>query len=231
MPIAIRGCGVQLRKHPLPPKKPLELLSEEGLAPYRVVSKSKIDNPEILRELGTEEYIQWDLQDLDAAYNSPVRRCQLSITYYELPGVVPHVPDECYLGVGLQKLSWGGVTFQVHENGAKKEIQGRYVIFSGTGSGGWRSAAKFPILYLFNTNGVYAAGREDVRSSLVRNIRGKYSYFSKVEWKFFNISALGAEIHPSKEEAVAASNKLLTVLLPVLEAEHWPDWPVVDDKD
>jgi hypothetical protein len=30
-------------------------------------------------------------------------------------------------------------------------------------------------------------------------------------------------IYPSREEAIAASAKLLNVLLPVLEKEHWPD--------
>jgi len=29
---------------------------------------------------------------------------------------------------------------------------------------------------------------------------------------------------PSKEQAVAAGEKLLAVVLPILEREHWPDW-------
>jgi hypothetical protein len=31
-------------------------------------------------------------------------------------------------------------------------------------------------------------------------------------------------VAPSKEEAVAAGEKLLAVVLPVLEEEHWPDF-------
>jgi hypothetical protein len=33
-----------------------------------------------------------------------------------------------------------------------------------------------------------------------------------------------SSIAPSEEQAVAASEKLLTVILPILEQEHWPDW-------
>jgi hypothetical protein len=105
----------------------------------------------------------------------------------------------------------------------------RCVVFGGTASSHWRSDLKFPVLYLFNVNGDYAGSREEARIILNRNLFGKYSYFSKVEWKFFN-TRFGQTIYPSKEEAVTAGEKLLAVVLPVLEREHWPDWPVVNDK-
>jgi hypothetical protein len=50
---------------------------------------------------------------------------------------------------------------------------------------------------------------------------GKYSYFSKVEWKFYNIK-FGSSTYPDKQEASAASEKLLGVILPILEKDHWP---------
>ena len=81
-------------------------------------------------------------------------------------------------------------------------------------------------MYLFRANGDYVNSREDVRLVLNENIRGKHSYFSKVEWKFFNtgFSVAGKQVgvYPTKEEAVMASQKLLDVILPVLEKEHWP---------
>jgi hypothetical protein len=50
------------------------------------------------------------------------------------------------------------------------------------------------------------------------------SEFSKVEWKFFNTGLAGQQgsVYPTKEEAVTASQKLLGVILPILEKEHWP---------
>ena len=96
-------------------------------------------------------------------------------------------------------------------------------MFSSKKSGLWQGDTKFPVLYLFNVNATYAGSREEARLILNRNIRGKYSYFCKVEWNFFNIK-LGAKIYPGKDEAVEASQKLLSVILPVLEEKHWPDW-------
>ncbi|MCJ7729861.1 MAG: RNA binding protein fox-1 homolog [Sedimentisphaerales bacterium] len=76
-------------------------------------------------------------------------------------------------------------------------------------------------MYTFSVNGEYAAGREDARLVLNKNLFGKFSYFSKVEWKFYN-SRFGRVTYPNKQEALAASEKLLAVILPVLEREHWP---------
>jgi hypothetical protein len=57
---------------------------------------------------------------------------------------------------------------------------------------------------------------------LDKNLFGKHSYFSKVELKFFN-TRFGTRIYPAKKEAIAASQKLLSTLLPVLEKEYWPE--------
>jgi len=222
MSIAIKSFGVYLKKEPFPLKKPLELLDEKGLAPYKVVSKDEIENKEIVKALGTEDYIQWVLEDPDAAAGSAVRKCSLFITYYELPDPrVVHVPDECYMGVGYQRLTSGTVLLEIDKEGIKERFSAKYVVFSGTDSSQWRSDTKFLVLYLFNVNRKYKGTREKARFTLNKNLRGKHSYFSKVEWKFFN-TRFGRAIYPSKEEAIAASQKLLSVILPILEKEHWP---------
>ncbi|MGA2093785.1 MAG: hypothetical protein ABSH16_10320, partial [Sedimentisphaerales bacterium] len=59
------------------------------------------------------------------------------------------------------------------------------------------------------------------RRILNKNLFGKFSYFSKVEWKFYG-NNFGRMIYPDKQEAVAASEKLLKVILPVLEQQCWP---------
>ena len=221
MSFIIKGFGVYLSKEPLPLKKSLELLDENGLAPYEVVSKDKIDNEQILKGLGTEDYIQWRLKDTDVPANSPVRYCSLFITYYALPDQVPHVPEECYTGSGYQRLSSDSVTLRINEGGVEKEIPGRYLIFAATDSARWMGSTKFPVLYFFKVNEDYGNSREDARLALNKNIYGKHSYFCKVEWKFFN-RRFGALIYPTKEEAIKASQKLLGLILPVLEREHWP---------
>jgi hypothetical protein len=222
MSVAIKTFGIYLKKEPWPLKKSLDLLDEKGLAPYKVVSKDKIESKDVVDSLGTKDYIQWLLQDLDAPANSAVRYCSLLITYYELADKVPHVPEECYMGSGFQRLASDSVTIKL----GTQKIPARYIVFTGTESDYWQKSTKFPILYFFRVNKEYANSREETRFILNKNIRSKHSYFCKVEWKFFNMG-FGAErggksIYPDKEEAITASQKLLSVILPILEKEHWP---------
>ncbi len=93
----------------------------------------------------------------------------------------------------------------------------------------WQTASKFFVFYTFSANGAYVAGRTGIRIKMETNLTGKYSYFSKVEWQFYN-EEFGVRIYPTKEEAVTANQKFLGVILPILEREHWPDWPVVNGK-
>lgn len=222
MSYAITKFGIYLKKDPWPLKKSLDLLDEKGLAPYKVVSKDKIQSEDVVDSLGTKDYIQWVLENLDAPADSAVRYCSLFITYYELPDKVPHVPEECYMGSGFQRLTSDSVAIGL----GAREIPARCLVFTKTDSDYWQRSAKFPVLYLFRANGDYVNSREDVRLVLNENIRGKHSYFSKVEWKFFNtgLSVAGRQgsVYPAKEEAVTASQKLLSVILPILEKEHWP---------
>ncbi len=224
MSMAIRHFGVYLEKEPMPLKKSLDLLDAGGLGPYKVVSKDQITNKDILKSLGTEDYIQWVLEDTEAPPQSSVRHCLLLITYYDLPDRVPHVPEECYTGSGHQRVTSEGLSFEIASPGRAwvREIPIRYLVFSSTGKSLWQSEVRFPVLYLFSVNGEYANSREDARLALNKNIFGKYSYFSKVEWKFYNPGA--GKTYPVKDEAVTASKKLLKVILPVLERRHWPQW-------
>jgi len=210
-----------VKKEPFPLKKSLNLLDEKALAPYSVISKQQITNHEIIESLGTEDYIQWILEDPEESADSPVQKCSLFITYYGIPDKVPHVPEECYTGGGHQRLTSDGVIFEINVNNIMRKIPARYLVFASTNSDYWGMDTKFPILYLFNVNKVYANSRDDVRFTLNKNIFSKYSYFSKVEWKFFN-NRFNKPMYPSKKEAIIASQKLLSVILPILENEHWP---------
>lgn len=228
MPIAIESLNVYLEKKPLPLRKSLDLLDEQSLVHYKVISSQMKMSEELVKALGTREYAQWVLEDTRADIESHVRMCSLFITYYDMADAVLHVPGECYIGVGYQRLGAPkGVTFRLKRDGGKQKLPGSCVIFSGAASSHWLGDVKFPVLYLFNVNGTYAGGREKTRAVLQTTF-GKFSYYSKIEWKFFN-SRLGQEVYPTEDEAIQASGRLLSVILPVLQKEHWPQWPVVDD--
>jgi len=214
-------------KEPLPLKKPLDLLDEEDLTPYKVISKTKIENKQIVKELGTQDYIQWVLEDTDVVADSGVRRLLLFITYYELPDKVPHVPEECWTGGGYERLASDSITLEINGNGGfRKNIRGKCLVFGTPKSSLWQSRGKFPILYFFRVNGKYVGSREEARITLNKNIFGKYSYFSKVEL------ALNQSVDaPDKEETLAVGQKLFSVILPILEREHWPDWPALSEVE
>ena len=219
MSIAIERFQIYLAKEPLPLKKSLALLDENGLGSYKVVSKIKIENEEVIKSLGTEDYIQWVLEDSEVGPQSYVRRCLLFITYYGLPDQVPHVPEECYIGGGYQKFGSEVVVFEINRGGFSTEVPVRHLVFGRKDTAYLRSGAKFGVLYFFKVNGLYANSREQARIILNKNLFRKSSYFCKVELAFNQMFAA-----PAKEEAVAAGEKLLTVILPILEKEHWPDW-------
>lgn len=75
MPLLIKGLGGYLKKEPLPLKKSLDFLDENSLGSYKVLSKPKIAYDEVVESLGTEDYIQWILEDTQVPADSSVRKC------------------------------------------------------------------------------------------------------------------------------------------------------------
>ncbi len=231
---AIEWSGAKFKKLPIPLRKSLDDLDESKLSPYRVVLKSKIDNPDVLEALGTEDYIRWELEDTEADALSPTRYCSLFITYYTGdPDRVPHVPEECFTGTGYQLFSRQEVTLTLdigqaqiagpRTNKGKVAFGARYLGFSRKNTNVWMSDLKFGVMYFFKANGKFASSRAGTRAIMGKNLFGTYSYFSKVEWKFYG-KGPGSIIYGNKADVLSAGEKLISLLLPLLETEHWPDW-------
>jgi hypothetical protein len=127
------------------------------------------------------------------------------------------------MGAGYQRLGNSeGIVFEVKKKGVETTIPGRYVRFSRPAREGFGGGNTFLVMYLFNVNGQYAGSRTDARIIMNKSLLSRYSYYSKVEWKFFN-KRLGQVVYPTKEQAILASAKLLSSVLPILEREHWPE--------
>ncbi len=216
--VAEKQIGLYLKKEPRPLKKPLSAMDEAKLAPYRVAARLSIENEEVLKSLGTQDYIQWVLEDPRVPADSATRNVLLFITYYKLPDRVPHVPEECYTGGGYRRIATDGVAFQVASPDSARNIPGRYLLFGASAGNVLQGGGQFPVLYLFRVNGEYAGSRDDARMALNKNIFGKHAYFCKIELVFNQ-----GYVAPAKAAATQASEKLLSVILPLLEQEHWPD--------
>ena len=127
----------------MPLKKSLDRLDEKDLAPYKVVSKEKIQNPDTLKALGTKDYIQWILEDTGQAANSPAKEFLLFITYYKLPDRVPHVPEECWTGGGYQKIGSESVTFEINNGeGFDMNVSAKHLVFAPKKTRFWQGGER-----------------------------------------------------------------------------------------
>lgn len=217
-------------KQALPLQKPLELIDENSLGRYKIIRNSRIENDDVVEELGTHDYLQCLLEDTQASDQSPVKYCSLFITYYTGdPDTVPHVPDECYVGSGSIKETSELIEFTVKNalgdasdpssEHSTVKLKASRIVFRRPGTEIWDTAAKFSRLYFFKVNGQYSGSRNATRAIMSKNLWGKYSYFSKFEWEFY-----GASSRPDREQIIQASTEMLSTVLPVIERDHWPDW-------
>ena len=78
------------------------------------------------------------------------------------------------------------------------------------------------VLYTFHVNGEFRATRTGVRG-LLGNPLNRYAYFSKVEVTFGANDAL-----PPVDEGLVAGKKFLQAVIPILLADHWPDWEAAE---
>lgn len=219
MSVMIKALGGCLVKQPMPLRKSFAQMDEASLHPFSIVSKHRIENQDILKSLGTEDYIQWVLEDPQPGEAPDSQAVMLFLTYYGLPDRVPHVPEECYLGGGFQCLATDSLSIPLGEPGAAAPIPVRYLLFGEADTGLVGSNGRVPVVYLFRVNGQYAGSRDEARMLLNKNLFGKSSYFSKVELVFNQGPA-----RLTREQTVVRAARLLNVLLPILEREHWPLW-------
>ncbi len=217
----ISSLQIYLTKLPIDLKASFDDLSEEKLleAGYKVVNKSRITNRDVERELGTTEYLIWELEDLTVDQADSARFCSLFITYYTgINDRIPHVPEECYFGAGSRVKDIKDISAVIELDNGVNEVDYRELVFTASSDSIWGGVNEFSVCYLLRVNGKYAGNRTAARNIMARNLFGKYSYFSMVEWRFHGKISLA-----SQETTFKASQKLLETILPILEQDHWPD--------
>jgi len=221
-----------LRKAALPLKRPLAELDAGELLPEYTQHREQpppLDD-ELLENLGTREYLQWNLVDERGARGDRTALVRLFITYHTgQPDAVPHNPQECRSAAGMHLRSES--TIEVPVTGAEGvevripvsvlgfEPPGRQV-----GLGGEDDGAQQFVAYFFYANGKYVTSRTGVRLA-VSNIWDRYAYYSKIEVSF---SDLGSRTFANREETIAATRRLLAKLMPILWNDHFQAWAAVN---
>lgn len=216
--------GWAIRKEALPLKHPLAQFDAQKLGPRYEFNKAVMDKLEPLSEdmeegLGTKDYVQLCITDTQKAVSDPTRVAMLFISYYTgKPDMVPHVPDECYLAAGYDKVSEAARTVRVPDCGVPNdEVPLRVLEFVGRRNVQPLSLANdnVTVMYFFHANGDYATTRNGVRASMLNPLQ-RYAYYAKIELTFTNGSAARA----GREASVAAAGPLLARVLPVLLNDH-----------
>ena len=208
------------RKAALGLRNPLGKLDKRKLEPYKFVEARTID-PAVLNTLGTDQYIQWFLQDAMSARDVPTRIISLFVTYYTgNPDQVPHVPEQCYsAGGGFKVARDTTLSVEIPALGENAAIPVKVVEFEKEDD---LATERLVVLYTFNTNGVFRAGRRGVQA-VVTNLLTKHAYFSKLEITF---GLPGARA--SKEASIEAGERFLRKIVPVLVRDHWPDFEAAE---
>lgn len=201
------------KKLPLPLKKPLEEMSDAGLAPFRVIGREEL-LPTVIEALDTSHYAILNLEDTGVPADDPLRFARLFVTYYSTSEhLVLHTPDVCALGAGYKPAQpHENTTISVENVGAVPLIVPvRVCTFVSTNVFGGN---KNSIIYTFHCNGSFVSSATRIRL-MINDPRTTYAYFSKVEVSF---------PRATREESVQGAGKLLARVLPVLIRDHWPDF-------
>lgn len=208
-----------------PLRKPLDRLDKDRLGPWTWKRGSTIESA-VLNTLGTDLYIDWQLENESRSMEDPLRYCYLFITYYTgKPDLVPHTPEVCYSAGGYELTAPCESQSDVLEltDGASREIPYRYCTFKKTNI---FAGAEFAVLYTFHANGRIVSRRSEVRS-VINELSANHAYFSKIELKF---GTPDGRVFPSHEESINEAKEVLSILLPLLEEEHFPDWEALEKE-
>ena len=221
-PVAAR-LRVTHAKKPIPLGKPLHALSPEVLKPYRLHNGNRgrhVLEPVVIDALGTEDYLNWTLEDTSVPPSHPLRYASLFVTYYTgAANLVPHTPDTCFLGFGYSPA-------QAHENidvlvrslpEGPRPVPLRVCTFVKTAV---FDREEVSVVYTFHSNGKFVATRTGVRL-LLNELTTTHAYFCKVEVSF---------PRANREQSVDGARKLFELVLPELIRNHWPDFEAVEQQ-
>lgn len=216
-PVATR-MKLKLSKEALPLRLPLTMLDEYSLGSYRLLQRNTLDSV-VVEALGTDQYMNWSLEDTDLSPHDPLRHVILFVTYYTGgSNLVPHTPDVCYLGAGYNPG-------QPHENklmdirslqSGVSPIPIRICTFVKTAI---FDNKPITVIYTFMCNGKFVNTRTRVRL-LINDLSDTYAYFCKVEVSFPNAN---------REQSIEGAKKIFELVLPVFIEHHWPDFEAAQE--
>ncbi|MEL6795666.1 MAG: exosortase/archaeosortase family protein [Planctomycetota bacterium] len=246
---SIRTLGIHLEKLPIyaPDGRTLSSVPRET-ENWIAVGPDRIEPVEVLDVLGTLNYVTRVYKEKNPADGEQPRLVEFHAAYYtDQIDTVPHVPERCFVGGGLQQTSESTV-IPLGLDGSRWRPdpfapEGTEPVLSARTSNRWSPApgtnVRLPVGiedvgirtsgyniprqgeiyagYFFIANGGIATSAEQVRL-LSFDLTNDYAYYLKVQ---FNASKRGNI--QSAEDLASTSGELLSELLPDL-MRCVPDW-------
>jgi len=229
----IKVSGWVLFKEAVPLRMPLYTIPDQ-LGNWMHLRNAEFEkmSPEMIETLGTKDFIRWRYRNTARPPGEPGSEAILHVAYYTgTPDTVPHVPDRCFLGGGMQglkisttHLTFSGPQYSQHDQfwwatraTAPKQVRlpanvAPATIF--TFAPGADSASISNVLYFFVANDKFLPSPDLVRFYGF-DPRDRYSYYCKVEVLF---PGLGGQ-----EEATQKAQEFLSAAMPEILA-CLPDW-------
>ena len=221
-------------KEPVPLRHQLFRLPQT-LGSWELFRKDPPLPDEVVKTLGTDQYVSMIYEDLDWPEDRPGRFVRLHVPYYTgMIDTVPHVAERCFVGGGMQLMGSDFVNLELPYLGAEPDPESdnlrvptrlgppasarvpsddftaRQVTFADPTN----PTDTFHVVYFFIANGKFMSTAEAVRVEGF-NITDRYSFYCKVE-----VQVLGVR---DREVAEERAESLLTVMLPEIMTAL-PDW-------
>ncbi len=221
-------------KEPVPLRAPLVGLTQQTNSWIMDVPDRQPPRlpPEQEEALGTRNYVIRNYMPLHPE-TSVAKALTLQVAYYTgTPDTVPHVPDRCFLGGGLEPVGSAGQTM-LHLAGPTYSQEGNQwlvhrsrkptpvrlpetdiqaTIFTFTNPK--QATLAHNVIYFFAANGTFWATPDLVRLHGF-GLRDRYSYYCKIEVLVHGIG--------DREEATQVASGFLSEMMPEIMAAL-PDW-------
>jgi exosortase len=250
MTAGIRYAGIHLKKLAIYPPENRQVASISTETPtWKQIGADKLESAEVLETLGTSNYVSRTfLKKSSEKSDKPVALDFHAAYYTGMVDTVPHVPERCFVGGGMQignttktvgltldasawtpasveRASERGLFRQRVPNYAREGVGTSVILPREPGKMQLRitefsskNGKKLFAGYFFIANGGHVSSAEEVRL-LAFDLKSDYAYYLKVQ---FTSSTVG-----SAEELAAEASSLLGELLPEI-MRCVPDWVEVE---
>ncbi len=206
--VGVKFFDLVVLKKPLPINTPLRDMNRAAFSPWKILSSSRL-KPELVQELGTEEYLNWALKNPHIGKNRG-NKVSLSVTYYtDVQDQIPHVPEECQYQAG--RTPAGADAFEMHLPDLVRSIPAKRLAFFARGE----SAKKNFVYYTLRVNDEFCSDRQKARW-LMGSRSDTHLYYSKIEIAF---DKFDDDDIPDMD---ASARDLFDKVILELEKEHWP---------